>query len=369
MKKVAIVHEHLAQDGGAERVVQALQQMYPKAPVFTLVYNPKRAHPEFRKSTIRTSFIQRLPGGAKHYQWYLPLMPTAVELYDLSEFDLVVSSASAFAKGVITNPKTLHVCYLHSPTRYLWNDSLEYVRALRYPRWMKAIISRHLTGLRQWDRLAADRPDVLVANSKTVQQRITKYYQRSSEMVYPPIRTDLFSIQPNVEKYFLTGGRLVPYKRFDITVQAFNRLGLPLKIFGTGPAMKSLQAMAKPNIEFLGRVPDDQLNALYGKAQAFINPQEEDFGITVVEAMATGRPVIAYAAGGAKETVKPGITGAWFMDQDWESLADAIIAFKPEVYDSQTIRQWAETFSLNNFSSNMTEVIDRAWQQHESQLP
>ncbi len=366
--KVALVHEHLAQDGGAERVVRVLQKLFPQAPLYTLVYNPQRAHADFRTTDIRTSFIQHLPGGARHYQWYLPLMPTAVESYDLREYDVVISSASAFAKGVITDPRTLHLCYMHSPTRYLWNDSLQYVRDLSYPRWMKAIISRHLTGLRQWDRLAADRPDIIIANSRAVQQRIMKYYRRQSSMLYPPVDVGRFTIHDKPGSYYLTGGRLVAYKRFDLAIQAFNRLGLPLKIFGTGPVMKSLQAMAHPNIEFLGRVADDQLNELYGQATAFINPQEEDFGITVLEAMATGRPVIAFSAGGARETVTPGQTGVLFDDQDWESLANAVIRFRPEEYDAQKIRRWAETFSPDRFGVAFREVLDRAWQEHQSQL-
>lgn len=365
---VALVHEHLAQDGGAERVVRAMQRLYPRAPLFTLVYNAAQAHQAFRQSDIRTSFIQRLPGGVRHYQWYLPLMPMAVENYDLRQYDLVMSSSSALAKGVITQPRALHLCYLHSPTRYLWNDSRQYVRDLRYPRWMKAIISRHLSGLRQWDYLAAQRPDQLIANSRAVQQRITKYYHRMSTVIYPPVETERFSIASQVDRYYLTGGRLVPYKRFDLAIRAFNRLGLPLKIFGTGSALDDLRALAKPNIEFLGRVPDEQMNALYSRAIAFINPQEEDFGITVIESMAAGRPVIAFAAGGALEAVKPGQTGVFFQDEEWEALADAVIRFRPEVFDSAAIRAWAKTFSLDNFTSALRQYVDHAWQAHQTSL-
>ncbi len=366
--RVALVHEHLAQDGGAERVVRVMQRLYPKAPLFTLVYNPERAHPAFRDTDIRTSFIQRLPGGVQHYQWYLPLMPTAVEHYDLASYDLVISSASALAKGVIAAPHALHICYLHSPTRYLWNDSLEYVRSLRYPRLMKAVISRHLTGLRQWDWLAAQRPTELIANSRAVQQRIMTYYRRPSNVIYPPVELERFSISPQIDRYYLAGGRLVPYKRLDLVVQAFNRLGLPLKIFGTGPSLRDLQSMAKPNIEFLGRVPDEHMNELYSRAIAYINPQEEDFGITVVEAMATGRPVIAYGRGGALETVKPGETGTLFHDNEWEALADTVIRFRPEQFDPNKIRAWAETFKVERFSDQLRQHVDQAWQQHQSSL-
>lgn len=366
--KVALVHEHLGQDGGAERVVRVFQQMFPQAPLYTLVYNPTRAHADFRGRDIRTSFIQRMPGGARHYQWYLTLMPTAVERFDLRGYDLVLSSSSGFAKGVITDPQTLHVCYLHSPTRYLWNDSWQYVNDLPYPRWMRSLIPLWLTRIRMWDRLAADRVDEFVVNSRLVQQRLEKYYRRSGPIIHPPVAVERFSVSPTQENYFLTGGRLVPYKRFDLTVEAFNHLGLPLKIFGAGPALKSLRARANPNITFLGRVREEDMNALYGRAQAFINPQEEDFGLTAVEAMAAGRPVIAYAAGGALETVKPKSTGVLFQDQEWESLADAVIRFKAEEFRPADIRAWAETFGVARFIAQLREFLDRAWQSHQSRL-
>lgn len=364
--RVALVHEHLTQDGGAERVVRIFQRMFPKAPLFTLAYNAERAHPDFRGTDIRPSFIQRMPGGLRFFQWYLSIMPTAVESFDLTQYDLVLSSSSAFAKGVITLPHTLHVCYLHSPTRYLWSDTHRYVQELQYPGWMRNLIPYPLTRIRQWDRLAADRVDAFVANSKLVSDRIAKYYRRQSTIIYPPVDVEQYSIAPKIGNYYLTGGRLVPYKRFDIAIEAFNRTGLPLKIFGTGPAMKQLQAMAKSNIEFLERVEDGDLNALYGQAIAFINPQEEDFGLTAVETMATGRPVIAYAAGGALETVKSGQTGILFEDQDWASLADAVIRFHPEQFQPEAIRQWALTFGVNRFIKQMSTYIDTAWQKHQS---
>jgi len=366
--KVALIHDHLAQDGGAERVVQAFRKLYPDAPLFVLVHNPKRAHPSFRDADIRTSFIQRLPYGSRLYQWYLNLMPTAVERYDLSGYDLVVSSASSFAKGVITDPCTTHISYIHSPTRYLWSDTIQYVNDLPYPRPLKAIASQALNRIRMWDRIAAERPDYLIANSRLVQERITKYYRRPSTVMYPPVETQRFSPSPTIGNYYLTGGRLVPYKRFDIAIQAFNKLGLPLKIYGSGPLEKTLRAMAKPNIEFLGRVPDDQMNDLYSKAIAFINPQVEDFGITVVEAMAAGRPVIAYGAGGALETVNPNVSGVFFEDQEWESLADTVLRFKPETFDPLKIRAWADQFSVERFLREFSTYAEKARQEHQSSV-
>jgi glycosyltransferase involved in cell wall biosynthesis len=294
-------------------------------------------------------------------------MPTAVERFDLRGFDVVISSSASFAKGVITDPKTLHLCYLHSPTRYLWNDTISYVNDLHYARPLKALAPHYLNRIRQWDRLAADRVDDYVVNSHFVNRRLQKYYRRTGTVIYPPVDVQRFTSEGKPGQYFLTGGRLVPYKRFDIAVEAFNRLHLPLKIYGDGPAIDDLREMAKPNIEFLGRVPDAQLNELYNNAIAFINPQEEDFGITAIEAMAAGRPVIAYGAGGALETVQPGVTGVLFEDQDWESLADAVIRLKEKHFDHQVIRQWAEKFRTEVFSTQLRQHLTTTlstYQQH-----
>lgn len=356
--KVALVHEHLAQDGGAESVLRSFQDTYPSAPTYTIVYDPRHAHNSFADKDIRTSFIQRLPGGVRHYKWYLPLMPTAVERFDLSQFDVVLSSVSAFAKGVITRPDSVHICYCHSPTRYLWTDTHDYIEALPYPRILKRYIERHLTSLRMWDRLAADRPDFYIANSQAVRQRIQKYYRRESAVVHPPVATEQFSIAGKTEKYFLAGGRLVAYKRFDLPVMAANRLGVPLMVFGDGPEMKRLRSLAKKNVTFLGRVSDAERAELYRKAVAFINPQEEDFGITVVEAMASGRPVIAYRRGGACETVREGESGVFFDDQEWESLADAMIRLKPENFSPTAIRTWSERFSTQQFKKKIQEFVE-----------
>lgn len=359
--KVALVHEHLAQDGGAEKVLRSLQQLYPEAPTYTLLYDAQHAHPDFRKKDIRTSYLQRRPFGVRMYRWYLNEMPTAIESFDLSGYDVVISSASAFAKGVLTLPQTMHVSYCHSPTRYLWTDTYDYIRALPYNRIIKSFIPRALTRLRQWDRLAADRVDYFIANSRIVQDRIKKYYRRSSDIIYPPVELDHFSISSTVGNYYLIGGRLVPYKRFDIAVEAFNRIGLPLKVFGTGPEFDRLRDRAKKNVEFLGRVSDEEMAQLYRECIAFINPQEEDFGITAIEAMASGRPVIAYAAGGALETVVDGLSGSFFVDQEWESLSDKIIRFKPEIFNPQQIRAHAERFSDPVFKKNISSFVTARW--------
>jgi glycosyltransferase involved in cell wall biosynthesis len=363
-RRVALIHDHLGQDGGAERVLAVLQTLFPTAPTYTLVYNPARANAVFSGRDIRTSFLQRLPFGRQHYQWYLPWMANAVERYDLNEYDLVISSSASFAKGVITLPRTLHIDYCHSPTRYLWSDTHRYVEELTYPGFMKRLIPFLLTRIRQWDRLAADRVDVFLANSRSVQQRIAKYYRRDSAVVHPPVDTSQFSLAERVGNYYLIGGRLVAYKRYDLAVRAFNRLGLPLKIFGIGPEERRLRELAKPNIEFLGRVTPTELSRLYGSCVAFLHPQEEDFGITAIEANASGRPVIAYAAGGALETVVDGQTGVFFAEQEWESLADAVIRFRPETFVPASIRAHAMTFDAEHFRQRFSQAVEAAWAEH-----
>lgn len=362
--KIALVHDHLAQDGGAEKVLQAWQQIWPDAPTYTIVYNPATAHPSFRNKDIRTSFLQRWPWGVKRYQWFLPFMPTAVESYDLMQYDVVLSSTASFAKGVITKPGTLHICYCHTPTRYLWSDTHDYVRELGVPRMVKWLLPFFLTYVRLWDTMAAQRVDRFIANSQLVQERITKYYHAPSDIIYPPVDMAAFTPGAMVSArgdYYLAGGRLVPYKRFDSIVEAFNRLGRPIKIFGSGPEYTTLRQHAKSNIEFVGKVSAAELIRLYQGAIAFINPQVEDFGLTMVEAMAAGRPVIAYRGGGAQEIVTPGVTGEFFDYQTWEDLADAVVKFQPERYEPQRIREAAERFSLEHFKTNMKQYVESAY--------
>jgi glycosyltransferase involved in cell wall biosynthesis len=364
--KVALIHDHLAQDGGAEKVLKVLADMFPEAPIYTLLYEEKNVTKYFKDRHIETSIIQKLPGGVKHYQWYLSFMPMAVEFFDLSEFDLVISDTSSFAKGVITKPDCLHICYCHTPTRYLWSDTHSYINELKYNKWFKKLISMVLSNIRMWDKLAADRVDVFIANSKTVQRRIVKYYRRSSTVIYPPVETEKFSIidlslQKTEEKYFLAGCRLAPYKRIDLVVAAFKNLGpeYKLKIFGDGIDQERLKMLAagSSHIEFLGRVSEEEKARLFQGAQAFINPQEEDFGITVVESMASGRPVIAYRSGGATETIIEDETGIFFDNQTPESLIEAVKKFATIKFNPEEIRAHAEQFSVKNFEYQIKEFI------------
>ena len=365
--KVALIHDHLAQDGGAEKVLKVLAEMFPDAVIYALLADKVKTEKYLKGRQIDTSIIQKLPGGVRHYKWYLPLMPMAVEFFDLREYDLVISDTSSFAKGVITSPDVPHICYCHTPTRYLWSDAHQYLNELKYNKWLKKVISTILVRLRMWDFLAAARVDYFIANSKTVQKRITKYYRRDSQVIYPPVETEHFFIsdlktQAKEEEYFLIGCRLVPYKRVDIVVEAFKKLcnDYNLKIFGDGLDLEHLKEIAgeATNIEFLGRVSDDEKAVLYSRAQAFINPQEEDFGITPVESMASGRPVIAYRKGGLTETVIEGETGLFFDEQKADSIVEAVRKFKSADFNPESIRAHAEKFSVSRFQKEITDFIN-----------
>lgn len=358
--KLALVHDYLIQDGGAERVLRAFSEIWPNAPIFVL-FHDKRRWREFRGRDIRTSVLQQLPGVIRYYRWTLPLMPAAVEHHDLHEFDVVLSSASAFAKGVVTRPDALHICYCHTPTRYLWTETHSYIKDLRTNRFIKFALPFMLTSLRMWDRTSALRVDRFLANSETVGKRIKKYYDRDAEVIYPPVDCSQFSISPKVENYFLAGGRLVAYKRFDLVIEVFNRLGWPLIIFGRGPYEGPLRKMANKNIQFVGHVSDQEKARLLMECIAFLHPQLEDFGLLPLETMASGRPVIAYDRGGARESVREGVTGTFFTEQTWESLLDTVINFKPEEYKPAEIRKWAQQFDIETFKAQIKEYVERAY--------
>jgi len=354
--KIALVHDYLVQDGGAEKVLEVLQDIWPEAPTFVLFFDKEKMS-QFANKDIRTSFLQRFPFATKKYQWYISLMPTATEHYDLREFDVVISSTSAFAKGILTRPDAVHICYCHTPTRYLWTDTQSYIRELRVPTFIKALLPPILSRLRMWDHQAADRVDYFIANSQTVSDRIKKYYRKNSQVIYPPVETTHFHISPKPKTYFLTGGRLVAYKRFDLVIEAANKTGVPLKIFGTGPVEADLRKMANANIEFLGRVSEKEQRELYANAKAFIHPQEEDFGITPVEAMASGTPVIAYKKGGATETVVEGLSGEFILTQSVDELADHFKNFDQTKYDPMKIKAHAEKFNRETFVEKMREIV------------
>lgn len=355
--KVAIVHDWLNQLGGAEGVLEVLKDLYPEAPVYTSIYWREAMPEKYRAWDVRTSWLNRLPLIKTHHQPFLPLYPMAFEGFDLRGYDLVISNKSAFCHGVITPSDTVHICYCLTPTRFLWNYH-SYVQHERVSPLAGVLLSPILHNLRLWDKAAADRVEHFVAISETVRQRVLKFYRRDAVVIHPPVDVRRFQVREDHEDYFLIVSRLIPYKRIDLAVEAFNMSGLPLKIVGDGRDRSRLQAMAKPNIQFLGRVPGDQVEEHLSRCRAFVFPGEEDFGIAPLEAQAAGRPVIAYAAGGALETVVEGATGVFFREQTAESLADAISKFDDAAFDSATIRQHAQGFDKETFQDKLRAFVD-----------
>ena len=353
---VALVHDFLVQMGGAEKVLEALHEMYPNAPVYTSVYDPAVMPPEYRNWDIRTSSLQRWPARRKLHRCMLPFYPSAFESFDLSRYDLVISSSSAFAKGVITLPHTRHVCYMHAPMRYAWmTDS--YLKGERVG-WAKRLLSPVIHYLRLWDHVSASRVDTYVANSTAVKERIAKFYRREATVIPPPVDTARFQPSMNRGDYYIAVSRFVPYKRMDMAVDAMTRLGRPLKVVGEGRQEAELKRRAGPTVEFLGWVENDRLPALMANARAFLMPGEEDFGIAPVEANACGRPVIAYAAGGALDTQTDGVTGVLFNPQTVDALCEAVERFEQMAFDHEAIARNALRFSADSFKDRMRHVIE-----------
>jgi glycosyltransferase involved in cell wall biosynthesis len=356
--KVAIVHDWLNQIGGAEAVLEALVGMFPGAPVYTSIYSPEAMPATYRQWDIRTTWMDRLPGIYRHHQPYLLLYPLAFGKLRIDGYDLVISNKSAFCFGVRTPPETRHICYCLTPTRYVW-DFESYVEREQVGRAARWLVRPFLSSLQRWERAAADRVDQFVAISREIQARVRHLYDRESVVVYPPVETKRFepAWKEGHDDYYLVVSRLVPYKRIDLAIRAFNDLGLPLWIGGNGRDRASLEALAGPNVRFLGRVPDEELGPLLARCRAFIFPGLEDFGITPVQAMAAGRPVIAYAGGGAADYVVEGVTGTFFHEQTPGSLTGAVCRFEQMAFDPQTIRAYAEQFDASVFKAKMEAFI------------
>jgi len=357
--KVALVHDYLNQMGGAERVVLALHEIFPDAPLYTSIYDPKRVDAAFQKIDVRTTFMQKLPLVKKHHQPFLPLYPFAMERLDLRGYDLVLSSSSAFGKGVITRPETMHICYCHTPMRWCWNYD-EYVERERLGRISRSVLPFLMTGLRVWDQMSATRVDHFIANSPVVADRIQKYYRREAVVIPPPVEASRFTFDPTIvpDEYFLIVSRFMPYKRIDLAIEACNHLQLPLVIIGSGRDENRLKSIAGPTIRFTGRLSDEEVLYYYAHCRAFILPGEEDFGITPLEAQASGRPVIAYGAGGALASVVEGVTGTFFQTQTPESLIAALASFNERIYDPQTIRNHALEFDKPRFHRRILQFIE-----------
>lgn len=357
--KIAIVHYWLVGMRGGEKVVEALCRMYPDADVFTHVYVADAISDEIRRHHVRTSFINRLPRAAKLYQKYLPLMPLALEQLDLRGYDLIISSESGPAKGVIPPPGAMHICYCHSPMRYIWNMFHEYRDRSGFLTRLIMPIAAHY--IRNWDSISASRVDHFIANSETVAARLHRYYRRASTVIHPPVDVDAFEVLPNglVEDYCLMAGELVGYKRPELAVQAFNRTGRRLVVIGGGEMLSELRRIAKPNVSVLGPQPFSVLRHHYSRCRALIFPGEEDFGIVPVEAMASGRPVIAFRRGGATETVVDGSTGVFFDEQSVDALIAAEERARTINWHPPAIANHAHSFSASVFETQMALHINQ----------
>lgn len=353
---IALVHDWLTNIAGGERVLYEMSKIFPDAPIYTTVFDPEQAS-IFADKKIITSFLQKYPLIRKKREFLVPLSPFAMEQFDFSKYDVVISDTTMAGKGIITKPDTLNICYCHTPPRYLWEPEVD-------PRAKAGFLSgfrkRTAHNLRIWDRAAADRVDYFIANSNYVKKRIKKYYQRDAVTIYPPVDISRFKVAPkeDIKDYFLFVSRLVSYKKCDLVVEAFNDLKLPLKIIGRGPEKSNLQKIANENIEFLGYLSDEEIAKYYAEAAGFVFAAEEDFGIVPVEAMASGRPVIAYRAGGALETIIEGVTGEFFDEQTPQCIADAVKNFDPYKYDPQKIQNQAKKYSIEVFSKKFKEFIN-----------
>ena len=354
-RRVAIVHYWLVNMRGGERVIERLLKLYPGADIFTHVYDPSRMSDTIRNSRVTTTAISRLPMAGRLYQYYLPLMPMALEGLDLSDYDLVISSESGPAKGVITRPDSQHLCYCHSPMRYIWDHYHQYRgEANPLARLAMPMIYHRL---RQWDVTSSARVDRIAANSRFIQQRIRKFWQRDAEVIHPPVDTSLFTPSVEIDDHYLWVGQMVPYKRPDLAVEAFNRNGLPLVMVGEGGMLKKLRAAAGPNIRFVERLDFNALRRMYARCKALVMTAEEDFGITPVEAMASGRPVIAFGRGGVLDSVVPERTGIFFARQHADALVDAVErfeAFLPDFDPRDAVGQ-AKRFAPDEFDRRILE--------------
>jgi len=360
--KTALVHDWLISPiGGAENTLKEIFSLYP-SPIHTLLWNPS-AFQNTPFTEVRSSFIQKMPFSAKRFRSYLPLFPLAIEQFDLSSYDLILSSSHCVAKGVLTHPEQTHICYCHTPMRYLWDLHHEYLKEAKLDRGVKGFLARaFLHYLRGWDVTSAKRVDHFIANSKFVARRIEKFYGRESKVIYPPVDTDYYCLSEKRENYYLTSSRLVPYKKIDLIVEAFSHLPeQKLVIIGDGPEADKIKQKATKNIEFLGYQSRDILRQYMQKAKAFVFAALEDFGIVPIEAMATGTPVIAFGKGGAAETVLHEKTGLLFENQTAQEIQKAVLRFEAiqDRFDSKAISLHAAMFSAQRFREELKLFVEQ----------
>lgn len=363
----ALIHDWLAGgNAGAEKVLFELLAALPGSPIYTVVYRPEdfRGTP-LEGADVRPSLVQQLPRGVQSYRTYLPLMPYAVEQFDLTDYDLIVSSSHAVAKGVLVGAGQLHLSYVHSPIRYAWDLYQQYLREAKLTSGLKATLAKIILHyVRLWDSSTANRVDVFLANSEYVAQRIWRTYRRPARVLYPPVEVDRFDPARAREDFYLTMSRFVPYKKIDLIAETFTRLGKPLVVIGSGPDWEKVKALAGPNVQLLGRQPDNVVADYMSRCRAFVFAADEDFGIVPVEAQAAGAPVIAYGKGGTLETVIPNQTGVLFGQQNVESLTRAIQLFEEQVgrFDPRVIRRNAERFRPERFRQEFRAIVDAAYQ-------
>ncbi len=370
-RKVAIVHDWLPLYGGAERVLEQILLIFPRADIFSMIDAiPPEQRGFLQNKPVTTSFVQKLPGAKTRYRSYFPIMPLAVEQFDLSPYDLVISSSYSFAKGVLTGPDQRHLCYCHSPIRYAWDMQHQYLEQSGLSKGLKSIIVRCLLHyIRLWDYRTPAGVDAFAANSAYIARRIMKVYRREAEVIFPPVAVENFQLEERKEDFYLTASRMVPYKKIDLIAEAFSRLPeKKLIIIGDGPEMDRVRAKAGPNVELLGYRDNATLRSHLQRAKAFVFVAEEDFGIIPVEAQACGTPVIAFGRGGVAETVIPGKTGILFYEQSAESLAGAVRLFETGTFSPAEIRQQAEKFTAEVFREKFSDFVRRNCQGWEASL-
>ncbi len=364
--RIAIVHDWLNQNGGAERVLEALHDLYPDAPIYTSLYDPARVPRRYADWDIRTSFMQRFPLAKARHQAFLPFFPLAFRSFDFSGYDLVISNSSGFAHSIRVPPGTKHINYCLTPPRFLWMPGA-YLARERVP--ARRALLPLIVALRRYDARSVRSVTRFVAISEAVRDRIRRWYGREADIVYPPVQTDLFRAVDRPAEYYFVAARLVPYKRVDLPVRAFSELKLPLIVAGDGRDGAALRAMAGPTVKFTGWVSHERLIGLMARCKAFVFPAEEDFGIAPLEAGACGRPVIAYAAGGALETVVEGLTGVFFHEPSPASLSDAVRRFEGMAFDPAVIRRHAEGFDSRVFHERFASVVQETMRSPGPVLP
>jgi glycosyltransferase involved in cell wall biosynthesis len=358
--KVALVHDFLIKMGGAERVLSVLADMFPDAPIYTLLYDYEVCGQQFTDARVMRSYLQNSPRFLKKRQRYLlPFMPRAIESFDFSPYDLVISSSNAFAHGVLIGSHAKHICYCHSPMRYAWDYAHEYIKEQKVDPLRRYAIEKLMKGIRVWDQVASDRPDRYIANSYHVRTRIKKYYHQDADVLYPPVDTRRFHVSEKHDDYFLIVSALTPFKKLDLAVQLFNKIQKRLVIIGEGAQKGYLKSIAGPTVEILGKKTDKEVQEYMQNCRAYILPAEEDFGIAPIEAMACGKPVLAYGKGGARETVIPGATGELFYEPTIKSIEDGLgrLIVNENNYGPRKLRAHANLYAKKHFIEGMEKIV------------